>query len=42
MMRRSTDSGQTWEEPRVIARVKGKIQQNEVAFYPETSPSRAR
>ena len=32
MMRRSTDSGQTWEEPRVIARVKGKIQQNEVAF----------
>ena len=32
MMRRSTDSGQTWEEPRIIARVKGEIQQNEVAF----------
>ena len=32
MMRRSTDSGETWEEPRIIARVKGAIQQNEVAF----------
>ena len=32
MMRRSTDGGQTWEEPRVIARVKGEIQQNAVAF----------
>ena len=32
MMRRSTDSGQTWEEPRVIASVKGDIQQNAVAF----------
>ena len=32
MMRRSTDGGQTWEEPRVIARVQGEIQQNAVAF----------
>ena len=32
MMRRSTDGGQTWEEPRVIARVPGEIQQNAVAF----------
>ncbi len=32
LMRRSHDGGQTWDEPRQIARVDGEIQQNEVAF----------
>ena len=32
MMRRSTDGGQNWEDPRIIASVQGEIQQNAVAF----------
>ncbi len=32
VMRRSVDGGRTWEPPRVIAHVKGEIQQNPVAF----------
>lgn len=32
MMRRSTDGGRTWDEPRVIGHIGGEIQQNEVAL----------
>ncbi len=32
VMRRSSDSGRTWDEPRIIAHVEGEIQQNPVAL----------
>lgn len=32
MMRRSTDAGTTWDEPRKIVNIKGKVSQNEVAL----------
>lgn len=32
MMRRSVDGGRTWEQPRIVTRVEGEIEQNPVAL----------